>query len=310
MGLGLSVVLGLAGACGGGSSSDTGASGATIAGTETTAGSTAGSAGTGAADSSGSSGGSPGTGSSTGQGSGAPATSGSGTGDSGGTAGSTGSGAGLDPPAGQSSGGSGGGSANGDTRMTSSGVTYRIIAPGDAGPLPLMVVYSGTEGGATMTQNLMGVAPSAGLGGTVFAVLDGTTYYGDGQAGADVLDEVRAQYDIDNDRTYLLSESAGTSAGLELGLSLRQSYFAAYWANDVNASAAPAQDAGALGFAPFGNAGPGGDLPDADAIVSAMMAAGYRTPAPAPYDGAGSGTHGDPQQFIAALQWFPGKTRQ
>ena len=28
-------------------------------------------------------------------------------------------------------------------------------------------------------------------------------------------------YDIDNDRTYLLSESAGTSAGLELALQLR-----------------------------------------------------------------------------------------
>jgi hypothetical protein len=216
----------------------------------------------------------------------------------------------LDPPAGGSSGGSGGGAASGDVRMTPSGVTYRVIAPGGAGPLPAMVVYSGTEGGATMTSNLLMVAGFTGNDGTVFAVLDGVTYNGNGMAGADVLDDIRAQYDIDNDRTYLLSESAGTSAGLELGLELRQSYFAAYWANDVNASLQPQLDAAALGFAPFGNAGPGGAFADADAIVGGMEAAGYRTPEPSPYDGPGAGDHGSPDQFIAALQWFPGRTRQ
>jgi hypothetical protein len=41
-----------------------------------------------------------------------------------------------------------------------------------------------------------------------------------------------------------------------------------------------------------------------------MQAADYRTPPPAPYDGPGSNVHGDPNQFIAAMQWFPGKTRQ
>lgn len=217
----------------------------------------------------------------------------------------------LDPPAGGSSGGSGGGAAAGDMRTTDrGGIDYRVIAPGDAGPLPLMIVYSGTEGGATMTSNLQMVADFTGNGGVVFGVLDGVQYNGNGEAGEYVLDQLRADYDIDNDRTYLLSESAGTGAGLELGLSLRQSYFAAYWANDVNTSATPTLDAATLGFAPFGNAGPGGDYPDADAIVAGMDAAGYRTPDPAPYDGAGSGTHGDPNQFIAALQWFPGKTRQ
>ena len=219
-------------------------------------------------------------------------------------------GVGLDPPAGGSSGGAGGAAANGEQRTTDTGVTYFVIAPADAGPLPAMIVYSGTEGGGTMTQNLLGAAGATGNTGTVFAVLDGVTYNGNGQAGADVLDDVRADYDIDNDRTYLLSESAGTSAGLQLGLQLRQSYFAAYWANDVNTSETPLLTSAELGFEPFGNAGPGGDFADADAIVAGMVAAGYRTPPPAPYDGPGAGSHGDPQQFIAALSWFPGKTRQ
>ena len=222
----------------------------------------------------------------------------------------TGSGSDLDPPAGASSGGSGGGATNGDVRTTPSGVTYRVIAPGGAGPLPAMIVYSGTEGGATMTSNLLNLQGPTGTSGTVFAVLDGVDYNGNGGAGADVLDSIRSDYDIDNDRTYLLSESAGTSAGLQLGLSLRQSYFAAFWANDVNTSAAPMLTADDLGFAPWGNAGPGGDFPDANAIVDGMEAAGYRLEQPAPYNGPGSDTHGDIDQFIAALSWFPGRTRQ
>ena len=215
------------------------------------------------------------------------------------------------PPLGGSSGGSGGGATPGETRTTGTGgVTYRIIAPGGAGPHPFMVVYSGTEGGATMMMNLQSLAGMTGTSSFVFAVLDGVTYRGNAEAGAHVIDEVRASYDIDNDRTYLLSESAGTTAGLALGLDLRQSYFAAYWANDVNARASPTLTADELCFRPFGNAGPGGDWPDAEAIVSAMQAAGYQTPPPAPYDGPGSGSHGDPSQFIAALQWFPGKSRR
>jgi hypothetical protein len=228
--------------------------------------------------------------------------------DSGGT---TDAGAGLEPPAGASSGGAGGGAAAGDVRVTArGGITYRILAPSAQGATPLLVVFSGTEGGATMTNNLLQVADATGCGGFVIAVLDGVTYNGSGEAGAFVLDEVRSDYDIDNDRTYLLSESAGTTAGLELGLQLRQSWFAAYWANDVNASLQPAADAGSLGFAPLGNAGPGGDFVDAHAIVDGMDAAGYRTPEPSPYDGPGAGSHGDVNQFLAALQWFPGKSRQ
>jgi len=216
----------------------------------------------------------------------------------------------LDPPSGKSSGGSGGGAASGVVKTTPGGITYRLIAPGSGASQPLLIVFSGTEGGAAMTSNLMSVRGATGTSSFIFAVLDGPTYYGKGAPGAEVLDEVRKAYDIDNDRTYLLGESAGTRSALQLGFDLRQSYFAAFWANDVNANAKPTKNAATLGFAPFGNAGPGGDFPDANAIVNAMKAAGYRTPPPAPYDGAGSGTHGAPEQFVAAIKWFPGKSRK
>jgi hypothetical protein len=180
----------------------------------------------------------------------------------------------------------------------------------DTTPNGLMVVFSGTEGASTMMMNLQGAASALGLGDLIFAVLDGPTYYGNGMAGADALEHVRVQYNIDNDRTYLLSESAGTRAGLELGFRLRQSYFAAFWANDVNAAGTPSRDAADLGFAPWGNAGPGGDFPDANTIVAGMRAAGYRVAEPAPYDGPGAAVHGHPEQFIAALRWFARKTRR
>jgi len=217
---------------------------------------------------------------------------------------------GLVPPLGGSSMGQGGGGAAGDVEMTGTGVTYRIIAPGTPGKTCAFIVYSGVEGGQLMTQNLLMTADFTGNGDCIFAVLDGKDYNGDGQAGADVLDDVRGKYDVDNDRTYLLSESAGTTAGLELGLQLRQSYFAAYWANDVNAAGAPQLSAAELGFQPWGNAGPGGQFATANAIVDGMTAAGYRIEEPAPYDGPGAETHGDTNQFLAALQWFPGRSRQ
>jgi hypothetical protein len=172
-----------------------------------------------------------------------------------------------------------------------------------------MIVISGTEGMNVMANNLAGLASQLGLGGVVFAVIDGPATFGNGLAGASVLDDVRQRFNVDNDRTYLLSESAGTRAGLSLGLSLRQSYFAAYWANDVNASATPSKTAAQLGFAPWGNAGPGGALAAATAIVNGMKSAGYRLPTDAPYSGSGSTQHGNPQQFIAALRFFVGKSR-
>jgi hypothetical protein len=218
---------------------------------------------------------------------------------------------GVDPPLGGSSGGSGGPRpVDGDTR-TAGGTTYRLIVPsGSSAPLPFLVIYSGTEGGATMTSNIRSIGSYVGIDDFAVAVLDGVDYFGDGDAAIPVIDDVRGRYDIDNDRTYLLSESAGTSAGLELGFHLRQSYFAAFWANDVNYADTPGQSADELGFAPWGNAGPGGDFPDANAIVSGMRSAGYRLPSDAPYSGAGSDTHGSTEQFLAACEFFVGKSRR
>ncbi len=220
---------------------------------------------------------------------------------------------GVEPPFGASSGGTGGGAARGDAKTTGGGVRYNLIVPLGyvAGrPTPLVIAYSGTEGAAGMTSNMLMVADFVGLGDAIIAVLDGVDYRGDGTAGGTVIDHLRGLYDIDNDRTTLFSESAGTTAGLALGLQLRQSYFAAYWANDVNASGTPAMNAAAIGFAPWGNAGPGGDFPDANTIVAGMRDAGYRIEEPAPYDGPGAGTHGDTQQFIAGLQWLVGRSRR
>lgn len=215
------------------------------------------------------------------------------------------------PPFGGSSAGSGGAAPVNGSSAQAGNVTYRLIVPASpAKPSPFLLVYSGTEGGATMTNNLVQVGPTTGTSGFIRAVLDGVAYNGNATAGAAVLDAVRSKYDVDNDRTYLLSESAGTTAGLALGFALRQTYFAAYWVNDINAAASPSKNAGPLGFAPWGQVGPGGDFTDANTVVGAMQAAGYRLPNPAPYAGTGAGTHGDPNQFIAAVSFFPGKTRQ
>ncbi len=215
------------------------------------------------------------------------------------------------PPFGGSSQGSGGATNVSGATETAGSITYRLIVPASlTKPSPFLLVFSGTEGGAAMTSNLINLGPSTNTGGFIRAVLDGVVYNGNGAAGATVLDDVRAKYDVDNDRTYLLSESAGTTAGLQLGFHLRESYFAAYWVNDINASDSPAQTAAQLGFAPWGQVGPGGDFTDANSVVAAMQSANYRLPSPAPYAGAGAGTHGDPNQFIAAVSFFPGKTRQ
>jgi hypothetical protein len=219
---------------------------------------------------------------------------------------------GVVPPLGGSSGGSGGAAPLSGAPQSAGGISYNLIVPAGYSPsvpAPLLVIFSGTEGGDTMTSNMLSVAPYVGMDDVIIAVLDGVTYYDRGDAGEPVIDDVRARYNIDNDRTYLLSESAGTGAGLQLGFQLRESYFAAFWANDVNTSSTPARTAAELGFAPWGNAGPGGDLADASAIVDAMRTAGYRLPADAPYSGPGSGTHGSTDQFLAACEFFPGKTR-
>ena len=305
--IGSSTLLVAVQGCGSGS----GGSGTGWGGSSSGGGSGSSSGGSGSGGNSSSSGASSGSGS--GVSSGGSSSSSSGSGSSGSSSGgSSGSSGGMmgNPPFGGSSKGSSGGPANGDTEQAG-GVTYQLIIPGNPQtPMPLCIVYSGTEGGAQMTMNLQAVAPMVGADGIAFAVLDGVNYNGDGSAGATVLDDVRSKYDVDNDRTYLLGESAGTTAAEQLGFHLRESYFAAYWANDINASDGPGQTAAQIGFAPWGQVGPGGDFPDAMSVVSAMQTAGYRLPNPAPYNGPGAGTHGDPNQFIAAVSFFPGKTRQ
>jgi hypothetical protein len=219
--------------------------------------------------------------------------------------------AGPEPPLGQTSGGSGGGDYPSATSTSADGSDYQLLAPGGSSSgsaLCLLIVISGTEGASTMMSNMRQVAPYFGMGDCLVAVLDGR--YASAEDGAAVLDDLRALYDVDNDRTWLLSESAGTRAGLELGLELRQSWFAAYWANDVNASGTPALHADALGFAPWGNAGPGGDWPDAEAIVAGMEDAGYRLPSDAPYSGPGSDSHGSTDQFLSAVDFFADKRRE
>ncbi|HJZ84253.1 MAG TPA: hypothetical protein VKN99_03740 [Polyangia bacterium] len=222
-----------------------------------------------------------------------------------------GAGGGLIPPRGGSSGGSGGAAPLSGQLEQAGSISYRLIVPGSyaGAPTPFLIVYSGTEGGAQMTQNLIAVGPQTGTDGFIRAVLDGVQYRDDGAAGAAVLDDVRMHYNIANDQSYLLGESAGTTAAESLGFHLRESWFAAYWANDVNAADGPAQTAAQIGFAPWGQVGPGGQFALAEQIVSAMRAAGYQLPNPAPYNGAGADQHGSPDQFLAAVAWFVGKSR-
>jgi hypothetical protein len=215
------------------------------------------------------------------------------------------------PPFGGSSKGTGGTCPVNGSTMTVEGASYNLIVPGSYAPSkpnPLMIVYSGVEGRSQMTQNLLQLRGRTGTGTFIFAVLDGR--HASASHGAAVIDELRKKYNIDNDRTYLLSESAGTRAGLQLGFNLRQSYFAAFWANDVTCSGKPGKNFKELGFKPHGNSGPGGNFPAAKAIVAGMRDAGYRLPPDAPYSGPGCGIHGDPRQFTATLKFFLGKSRQ
>jgi len=164
-----------------------------------------------------------------------------------------------------------------------------------------------------MTSNLQSIPLRTGTAHYIFAVLDGPTYGDSGQPGSDVLDEVRAAYNIKNDMTYCLGESRGTGGAANLAFELRQDVFAAYWANDITpaiSSHHPAQTSSELGFEPWGNVGPGGQTGIAQAVVQDMRDAGYRLPDDAPYSGPGSNEHGNITQMEAALSFFVGKTRQ
>jgi hypothetical protein len=215
----------------------------------------------------------------------------------------------LDPPAGESSGGAGGPQGSGVVLQTPTGEEYRIITPNGPPPYEFLLVLSGVEGGPAMTNNLLSLGGQTGTNHMLRAVIDGKIYFNNETVGERVLDDVRNRYDVDNDRTYLLSESAGTISGLYVGFVHRQSYFAAYWANDINAGTDPVLHADDIGFAPYGGVGPGGEIQGANDLVNRMNAKGYKLPPPAPYDGPGYQTHGDINQFIYALGWFDGKTR-
>ncbi|MHC4660767.1 MAG: hypothetical protein ACYS8W_03675 [Planctomycetota bacterium] len=218
-------------------------------------------------------------------------------------------------PFGGSSDGTGG--ATGVSSLTTaSGVNYNIIVPSsysESTPNEFMIVYSGTEGISVMTSNLQSIPLRTGTSHFIFAVLDGPTYGDSGQPGSDVLDEVRAAYNVNNDMTYCLGESRGTGGAAQLAFELRQDCFAAYWANDITpaiSSYHPAETASALGFEPWGNVGPGGQMSIAEQVVQEMRDAGYRLPDDAPYSGPGSTQHGAIPQMEAALSFFVDKTRQ
>lgn len=239
-----------------------------------------------------------------------------GSGDNGGNGGNGGKGGNggsdsVDPPLGASSGGDGGSDSPTPTAVSWGGVDSRLLAPTGSSSghrVPFLLVISGTEGADAMMNNMKQVTGYAHISDAIVVVLDGQSV--NGAEAATVVDEVRDAYDVDNDRTWLLSESAGTTPGLSVGLNLRQSYFAAYWVNDVNTRDTPAETAEALGFAPWGNAGPGGDTADAEAIVDGMRAAGYQLPDDAPYSGPGSTSHGSSAQFLEAVSFFSDKARE
>ena len=220
----------------------------------------------------------------------------------------------ADPPLDDSSHGSGGSDAALTASLRASGVDYLLLAPTGSATgrrRAFLLVIAGAEGASGMMNNLQQVAEYGGIDNALIAVVaaSGTTGALTVDDAAIVLDAVRSSFDVDNDRTWLLSEGTGTRVGLELGLQRRAGYFAAYWANDVDAQAATAQPARALGFAPWGNVGPGGDAPDASAIVAAMQGAGWQTPPDSPYSGSGSTSFGSEQQFLAAVGFFFDKAR-
>jgi hypothetical protein len=239
----------------------------------------------------------------------------------------------LVPPRGQSSGGTGGpGGLNGTLQRTANGAAeYYLFSPNGykGAPTPFLLVFTGVEGAVRqsaggITSPLPGETdflriwiPQVGLSNFVIAILDTPAYYQRGiryealaQLGEQVMDDVRAKYNIDNDRTCLLGQSMGTHAGEAMGFHMRQSYFAAYYLNDVVRVDAPERNAAQLGFAPSSQVGPGGAFNTANQLVANLRAGGYRLPAVAPYNGPGADQHGSPAQLMEAYRFFAGKVRQ
>jgi len=175
----------------------------------------------------------------------------------------------------------------------------------------LVIAISGSAGPPTLLADLSAVLQSEGPPDSIVVIVDGRSSTGVADVAGAVLDDVRQRYNVDNDRTYLFADSTGVSAGLELALRDRQSYFAAVWFNDITSSdvAQPLDDVGSLGFAPWANVGPGGALNTAVRMVNALSQAGYRLPTIAPYRGPGSDTPGSIDQLSAAFEFFADKSR-
>jgi hypothetical protein len=217
------------------------------------------------------------------------------------------------PPLGGSSAGTGGAAPVNGTAQQAQGINYLLVVPSTyaGAPTPVAIYYTGTAGADFITnQFILNATGQTGTGDFVFAVLDGNAYGLDGQAGATVLDDVRSHYNVDNDRTCLISQSAGTTGGLELGFHIRQGWFAAYYIDDVvGIGDSPGQTGTQLGFAPWGQSNAGGNAGLAQALVASMQAAGYQMPNPAPYAGPGATMHGSLDGQLDAMTFMVGKSR-
>lgn len=220
----------------------------------------------------------------------------------------------IQPPRGASSRGSGGGTAPTGSFVTIGAVQYALIVPNAYRanqPAPLVVVVAGAQGAAALANALLLNAASVGPRGAIIAVVDAMIYVDAAGAAAQMLDDVRARYNVDNDRTYLLGDAEGVAAAFELGLQRRQSWFAALWGNDLVAVplSRPARSAAEVGVAPWANVSPGGLAVFARQVVAALRAGGYRLPQDAPYGGSGATTRGSVAAQQAALRFFADKVR-
>ncbi|MBK8480756.1 MAG: hypothetical protein IPL40_06235 [Proteobacteria bacterium] len=221
----------------------------------------------------------------------------------------------IEPPRAGTSRGSGGGASPAGGFVSVGAVQYVLIVPSgyrSTQATPLVIVVAGSQGATSLASALLLNTASVGPSGAILAVVDSQLYLDAAGAAAQMLDDVRARYNIDNDRTYLLGDAEGVAAAFELGLQARQSWFAALWGNDLVAVplSRPARSAAQVGVAPWANISPGGLTAFAIEVLAALRQGGYRLPEDAPYSGRGATTRGSAAAQQAALQFFANKVRQ
>lgn len=172
----------------------------------------------------------------------------------------------------------------------------------------MLIVFSGVEGRTTMASNIRQAAPMTGIGNHIVAVLDGRSARA--SDGVDVLAQLRAWYDVNNNAVKVFTESAGTREGLTFALRTAQADICATWANDPVAVVTPSKTAAELGFTPYGSAGAGGkastDVQRANQIVDGMKQKNYNTTDP--YIDPNSG-HGTTQGFLNGLRYLAPKSK-